>query len=171
MQSKSNIKGILKVELFDSVGNLKAKRIVDNVVTTQGSRYYVDQLGNSVGSVAQLIALGTSNTAPGTGDTWLGSPFSGNGTITGDGTAGSVTITTHSGSLNVLQYIGTFTSGYATQNSIQEAILTNRNPESDGDGTPTGTSTYCISHGTFTAVNKGADDTLVVTWYHTFTGS
>lgn len=171
MESSLGIKGTIKVELFDFKGKLKAQRIVNNVVTTQGSRYYVDRLSDAGGSAAQVILLGTSTTAPGTTDTWLGSPFAGNGTVLAGGTTGVVGITTHASTANILQYLGTFGAGYATQNGISEAILTNRNPEADGNGTPNNTTTFCISHGTFTPVNKGATDSLVITWLHTFSGS
>jgi hypothetical protein len=42
----------------------------------------------------------------------------------------------------------------------------------DGNGTPDDDTTFFIAHGTIDpTVNKGASDTLVVSWYHTLLGS
>ena len=170
MISNTQIKGKISYKLYDKDWNIKQVGETDNVITTQGSKYYADRLGTTGGSVAQLFVLGTSSSAVATTDTWVGSAFSGNGTLAG--TAGSVTYLRNSGTLNSLQYVGTFSAGYATQDGITRVGLTNMVASADGNGTPNGTSTYFISHGTITpTVNKGASDTLVVTWDHLFTGS
>ena len=173
MESKLKTTGKLSYKLFDINGDLKQAGETSNVICTQGNNYYVDQLSDSGGSVAQVFLLGTSDTAPGTADTWLGSAFAGNGTILAGGTTGVVAIATRAGTANILQYIGTFGAGYATQaDPITEAILTNRNPEADGGGTPNNTTEFCIAHGTLDpTVTKAAGDTLVITWLHTLSGS
>lgn len=171
-KSTGKIKGIISYELFDKHGFLKQSGTTENVITVQGNAYYVDRLSDQGGSAAQLIVLGTSDVAPGTTDVWVGSAFAGNGTVLAGGTTGVVAISTNSGTASSLQYVGTFGAGYATQTGITEAIITNRNPEADGNGTPNATTTFCVSHGTLNpAVNKGASDTLIITWDHLFVGS
>jgi len=118
------------------------------------------------------MVLITSYTAVAKVDTWVVSYFAGNGTI-GD-TQGSVTISTHptAGSENTLRYVGTFEAGYATEDGIQRVGLTNMVASADGNGTPNGSTTFFVAHGTLDPiVNKGASDTLVITWDQTFLGS
>jgi hypothetical protein len=169
-EDKSGIKGIIKYELFDKDGKLKQKGQTVNVVTTQGNNYYVDQLSDAGGSVAQIFVLGTGTTAVGTTDTWVDGYFSDNGTTAG--TAGAVGIVTNTGTANSLQYAGTFSAGYATQDGITRVGLTNTVASADGNGTPNNSTTFFIAHGTIDpTVNKGANDSLIVTWDHLFEGS
>lgn len=172
MNSTGTIKGVIKYSLFGENGELKQEGFAKNVITVQGNAYYVDQLSDAGGSAAALLVLGTGSDNVATTDVWVSGPFSGNGTTGSAGTAGAVAITTNSGTANALHYMGTFSAGYATQNGITRVGLVNRNPESDGNGTTNGTTTFFISHGTISpTVNKGASDTLVVVWDHIFTGS
>lgn len=172
MNNKSGIKGKINLSLFDKTGKLKQEVVVENIVTNQGDDYYVDQLSDAGGSAAQAFFLGTTLGTPGKGDTWVDGYFSNNGS-TGAG-EGAVAITTHptGGSENTLRYTGTFSAGYATQNGIVEVGIANMVAAADGNGTPNATTTFFIAHGTLsTSVNKGASDTLVVTWDHTFLGA
>jgi len=165
MIDKLKIKGIVTYKLYDEDYNLKQEGTSNNVVTEQGLHYYIDQLSDAGGSAAVLMVLGTSDVAVGTGDTWVGSSFAGNGTIAD--TQGSLSITTHASSANILQYVGTFEAGYATEDGIQRVGIANMVAAADGNGTPNGSTTFFVSHGTITpTVNKAATDSLVVTWYH-----
>lgn len=167
MNDPMKIKGFIAYKLIDENGNIKAEGKTNNIVTEQGLKYYVDQLSDKGGSVAQLMVLGTGTAAVGTANTWVGGYFSGNGTIAG--TAGSAAITTNSGTPTALQYVGTYSAGYATQDGITRVGITNMVASADGNGTPNGTTTFFIAHGTITpTVNKGASDTLVITWNHIF---
>lgn len=170
MTETNNIKGIIKYQLYDQNGTLKQEGETINVVTVQGNAYYVDQLSDSGAAAVTLMALGTGTAAVGTADTWVGGYFSGNGATAG--TAGGVTIATNSGTANSLQYLGTFSAGYATQTGITRVGLTNLTPAADGNGTTDASTTFFVAHGTISpTVNKGASDSLVVTWDHLFVGS
>lgn len=170
MKSVTGLKGIVRYKLFDKDGNLKQTGKGCNIVTTQGDNYFVDQLSDSGGGAVDLIALGTGTDAVAKGDTWVSGPFSANGSAVG--TAGGVSAATNSGTPGNLQYIGTFSAGYATQDGITRAILTNLDPSADGNGTPNGSTTFCVAHGTVSpTVNKGASDTLVITWDISFLGA
>ena len=169
MNSPISLKGFVTYKLYDEDFNLKQEGKSplhpNNVVTEEGLHYYIDQLSDAGGSPAVLMMLGTSDTAVSTADTWVGSYFAGNGTI-GD-TQGSLSITTHVSSAAVLQYVGTFEAGYATENDIQRVGIANMVAAADGNGTPNDTTTFFVSHGTIDpTVNKAATDTLVVSWYH-----
>jgi len=171
MKTINGIKGIIRYSLYDSNGNLKQKGESKNIVTTQGNTYYVDRLASVGGGTAKIFVLGTGNAAVGSTDTWVSGYYANNGTAAGTG--GAVTVGQNSGTLNSLQYIGTFGAGYGTvADPITRVGLTNTDASADGNGTTTGTSTYFIAHGTISpSVNKGATDTLVVTWDHLFEGS
>ena len=171
MKTINGIKGIIRYSLYDSKGNLKQEGISKNIVTTQGNRYYVDRLASVGGGTAKIFVLGTGNAAVGSTDTWVSGYYANNGTALGTG--GAVTVGQNSGTSNSLQYIGTFGAGYGTvADPITRVGLTNTDASADGNGTTTGTSTYFIAHGTISpSVNKGATDTLVVTWDHLFEGS
>jgi len=133
MQSKNGITGIISYKLYDPFGNLKAAGTSSNVITTQGSKYYVDQLSDVGAAAARLMYLGTGSSTPGTTDTWVTGYFSNNGTAAG--TAGSATVATNSGTANNLQYVGTFGAGYATQatDPITNVGIANMTASADGN--------------------------------------
>lgn len=170
MQDPISLKGIIEYQLLGPNGQHKQAGTSINVITAQGKDYYVDQLSDAGGSVAQMFVLGTgAAVTPGTGDTWVDGYFSNNGTVAG--TAGQVTISTDAATANALKYVGTFNPGYATQtgDTITEVGITNMVAAADGNGTPNGSTTFFISHGTFDpAFNKGTGDTLIVTYRHLF---
>lgn len=170
MQDKTGLKGIVRYKLYDPDGNLKQKGDGCNIVTTQGDNYYVDQLSDAGAGAVDLMALGTGTAAVAKGDTWVGGFFSDNGSAVAG--KGAVSTLTNSGTPANLQYVGTFGAGYATENGITRVILTNIDPSADGNGTPDGATQFCVAHGTITpTVNKGANDSLVVTWDITFLGA
>ncbi len=170
MNDKAGLSGVVRYKLFDSNGRLKQEGKGCNIVTTQGDRYFVDQLSDAGGVEVSLMALGTGTANVAKADTWVSGYFAGNGNNAA--TAGGVNGVTNSGTPANLQYVGTFSPGYATQNGISRAILTNLVPAGDGNGTTNGTTTFCVAHGTVTpSVNKAAADTLVITWDITFLGS
>jgi hypothetical protein len=84
------------------------------------------------------MAVGTSGTAPAAGDT----------TITGDVT---VALTSKSRTTNVVTMVGDWAAGSATA-ALQEC------------GLKDGASGNLVGRATFTTINKGALDTLKITW-------
>lgn len=167
MESKTKIIGKIAYKLIDKNGNVKAEGKTNNIVTEQGLKYYVDQLSDAGAAAVDLMVLGTGTANVSTADTWVAGYFSDNGSAVG--TAGGVSAITNSGTTTNLQYVGTFSAGYATQSGITRVGLANFDPSADGNGTPNATTTFFVAHGTISpTVNKGASDTLVVTWDHSF---
>lgn len=170
MKDKSGLTGVVRYKLYGPNGELKQEGKGCNIVTTQGDNYFVDQLSDSTGAAVDLMALGTGSGNVGKADTWVSGPFANNGSAAAG--KGSVAAVTNSGTPGNLQYVGTFAAGYATKDGITRAILTNLDPSGNGNGTPNGTTTFCVAHGTISpTVNKGAADSLVITWDVTFLGS
>jgi hypothetical protein len=66
-----------------------------------------------------------------------------------------------------IQYQALWAAGTATDAALTEATLTNETPLANGAGTAADT----ISRVVFSAVNKGALDTLTITWSHDLLGA
>lgn len=158
--------------LFDDEGNVKQECRIDNLVVDEGDDYLVDQLASAAIDAMDCMALGDGYTSLAKGDDWLTAGYAGNGHDTvneGGLDAGFPKIKPGGGNENILQYQATFEAGYATKNGIDEAIVSNVNP--DGSGGDPGSSTI-LAHGQITPeVNKGASDSLVLVWEVAFLGA
>lgn len=160
--------------LFDSEGNVKQESKIDNLVVDEGDEYLVDALATTPAIAAQdCMALGEGFTSLAKGDTWLTTGYAGNGHDTaGEGglDVGFPKIKPGGGANNkVLQFQATFDAGYATKTGIDEAIISNVNP--DVDGLDPGASVI-LAHGEVSpVVNKGVNDSLVLVWEVSFLGA
>jgi hypothetical protein len=138
------ITGHVRVELFDSDGGLVAERDVTNLVVTRGKQHIADQLSSAPNDAAMgWMAVGTGSTAPAAGDTLLGAEIDRN----------ALTSRTDSGA--VVTYVGDWAAGDATNSAIAEAGIF---------GVVTANTGPMLARATFTAINKGASDTLKITW-------
>jgi hypothetical protein len=135
------LKGQVRVEVFGPDGALKDERLTENLILTVGKNMIADQLLASTAGGATKpthMAVGTSGTAAAPGDT----------TITGDVT---VALTSKTRSTNVVTYVGDWAAGSATA-ALQEC------------GLKDGASGNLVGRAVFTTINKGALDTLKITW-------
>jgi hypothetical protein len=73
-----------------------------------------------------------------------------------------------SGSSRRIQYKTTWAAGDATQNGLAEVVITTEQPLSQVAGTAANTTSRALLSPT---VNKGASDTLAVTWNHDLLGA
>jgi hypothetical protein len=134
--------GHVLVELFGPDGELKETREVHNLVVTAGKQHIADQLSSAPGQGAMShMAVGTGSTAPAAGDTALGTEIDRN----------ALTSRTDAGA--VVTYVGDWAAGDATNAAIAEGGIFN----ASSAGT-------MLARATFTAINKGASDTLKITW-------
>ena len=130
------------IQLYDKDGNLKDERRIHNLVVTAGKNHIADQLSSSPGQAAMShMAVGTGSTAPAAGDTALGTEIDRNA------------LTSRTDATNVVTYVGDWAAGDATNSAIAEAGIFN----ASSSGT-------MLARATFTAINKGASDTLKITW-------
>lgn len=134
------IKGNLKIVVLDLDGKVKDTREVNNLVVTTGKEYIASRMSSNTAVIMSHMAVGTSNTAPVVANTGLGTEV---GRVALDSQATVAATTT---------YIATFAPGTGT-GTLTEAGIFN-------DGT-TGT---MLCRTTFNEVNKGAADTIVITW-------
>ena len=143
------ITGNLKAELRDAFGNLKQVRELDNVFTDAGDAHVADQMASSHGEDAMShMAIGTVAVTLTAGDTALG----------GETDRNALTSFTQSsgGDDNKVIYVGDWAAGDGTA-AITEAGIFNSS---------TGGTMLCAQ--TFSVINKGAADTLQITWTVTF---
>ena len=149
LHDRMEIRGACHVVLRDKDGNLKAERHVDNLVVTTGRDAIMERLDSSPAtSQPTHMAIGTGSTAPAAGNTALGAEIDRN----------ALTSNTASGA--VLTMVGNWAAGDGTNSAIAEAGVLN----AASSGT-------LYSRATFTAINKGASDTLQITWTYTLTPS
>lgn len=138
------IKGHVLVEVFGPDGKLKDFRETDNLVVTAGKNHIADQLKSSPAQAAMgWMAIGTSATAAGAGDTLLLAEIDRNA------------LTSRTAATNVVTYVGDWAAGDGTNAAIAEAGIFN---------IVTANTITMLARATFTAINKGANDTLKITW-------
>lgn len=130
------------VEVFGADGTLKDTREVHNLVVTAGKNHIADRLSSSPSGAAMgWMEIGTGTTAAAAGDTALQTALDRNATT-------SITDAT-----NVVTYVGDWAAGDGTNAAITEAGIFN--------AASAGT---MLARAVFTAINKGASDTLKITW-------
>jgi hypothetical protein len=138
------LRGRVKMELHGPDGELKHSHEADNLITTVGKQDIVDQLLASPGQAKpQYMAVGTGSTAAAIGDTALGTE------------SARVALATKTRSTNVLTMTATFPAGTGTAALTEAGVFS---AVSVGD---------LYSRVVFSAINKGAADSLTITWTYT----
>jgi len=138
-------KGKLHVELFGPDGKLKEERNIDNLMVNVGESHIADQLSSSPDETAMShMAIGTGTTDPVSTDTALEFEIDRNALTSRTQGAG--------GDDNDIIYVGDWAAADGT-GVITEAGIFN----SSAAGIE-------LARATFGAINKGAADTLKITW-------
>jgi hypothetical protein len=138
-------KGTLQLTLIDENGNIK-QQDEHNLVVNTGLAYIASRIKDATASVMTHIGVGTSSATQLAADTALGAALGARSPLD------STTIVTTSATNDSVQYVATFAAGAST-GAITEAGIFN-----------------ALSSGTmlcrtvFAVINKGALDTLVITW-------
>ena len=138
--SNISVKGNLKVVLTDSSGVVKDKREINNLVVSSGLAFIASRMKDTTDDAMSYMAIGTATTAAAAGDTTLGTELDRN----------ALTSTTVAS--NVTTYVASWAAGDGT-GAITEAGIFN----AASSGT-------MLARTVFDVVNKGANDSLTVTW-------
>ena len=142
------ISGHVTVELFGPDGKLKQRTEGHNVITTVGKEFLASYLSSGAAAAAtftaKYVAIGTDSTAEAVANTTLG-----------------VESSRHTGTVSyvsgcVYRVVATFATGSGTGAIVEYGLLS-----SSTGGTLLGRHTSAV-------VNKGASDTLTVTYDVTF---
>jgi hypothetical protein len=140
---KMNALGRVQIQLFDGQGNLKEEHIIKNLVVTTGLNHIADRLGNSSPPTRMShMEVGTGTTSPAAGNTALETAIA----------SSRVALTTQTVSTNTVEYVGDFPAGTGTGAVTEAGVF---NAASSG---------VLLCRTTFSVVNKGAADTLKITW-------
>lgn len=136
------LKGRIKFDLYDALGNSKEVREINNVVVTVGKNYLATWLtaATQADYFMRYIALGTGTNAANASDTALQTELP-------TRVAGTL-----SSSLSVWTNQATFGAGVNTGAIAESGILS-----ASSGGT-------LFARQSFAVINKAAGDTLVVTW-------
>lgn len=134
------VRGELKLTLSSPQGNVKQEIIVPNLVVTTGKNLIASRLKDTTDAAMTHMAIGTGSTAAAAGNTALGSE------------AGRVALTSTTVTNNSVAYVASFGAGTGT-GAITEAGLLN----ASSSGT-------LLCRTVFSVINKGANDTLGITW-------
>lgn len=151
MNQGLNIVGHGRAVLRDTNGALKSLREFDNVFTDVGDAHVADQMASTpTEDVMSDMAVGTVTTTLTSGDTQLG----------GEDDRQTLTSFTQGagGDDNKVVYIGDWEAGEGTA-ALTEAGIMNAHTADSG-------TLLCAQ--TFSVINKGASDTLQITWTVTF---
>tara|TARA_R100001377_G_scaffold83315_1_gene64660 strand:+ start:683 stop:1126 length:444 start_codon:yes stop_codon:yes gene_type:complete len=138
-----NIKpqGTLSIQLTGPDGKIKYNEQVNNLVVTVGKNWIASRMfDTSIPADMSHMAVGTNNTAAAVGNTTLNTE------------SARVALTSTTISTNTTAYVATFGAGTGTGALVEAGIL---NASSSG---------VLLCRTVFSVVNKGADDTLTITW-------
>lgn len=145
MEDTFKLRGDVVIELRDSEGNVKEKQEVKNLIVTTGKNYLAGGVLGTISSPFVGIALGTGTNAAALSDTTLQTELV------------RTTFDSSSTVANVATIQKTFAAGSGTGAITEAGLFSN----SVSGGT-------MLSRVVFSVINKGAGDTLGVTWTITF---
>ena len=133
------VTGELKITVTKPDGNVH-ETVVPNIVVTDGKEYIASRMKDATATAMSHMAIGTGSTAAAAGDSTLGTE------------AGRVSLTSTTVTSNAVAYVATFGAGTGT-GAITEAGIFN----ASSSGT-------LLCRTVFSVINKGAADTLGITW-------
>ena len=139
-KDESRALGKLTIEVKDKDGNLKQKQEVKNLVVDTGLDYIASRMKDATATAMSHMAIGTGSTAAAAGNTALGSE------------AARQALTSTTVTSNAVAYVASFAAGTGT-GAITEAGILNAS---------SGGSLLCRT--VFSVVNKGASDSMTITW-------
>ena len=134
--------GNLKLVLTDENCNIKQEEEVKNLVVTVGKNYIASRMKDATATAMTHMEVGTSSTAAAVGDTTLVAAVA----------SSRVTLTSTTVTTNSVAYVASFPAGTGTGALTEAGIF---NAASAGT---------LLCRTVFSVINKGAADTLGITW-------
>lgn len=132
--------GDLKIVLTDENGQIKHEQEIKNLVVTTGKNFIASRMKDTTKGAMSHMAIGSGSTAANVADTTLGTEL------------GRVSLTSTTVTNNNVAYVATFPAGTGT-GAVTEAGLFNDGSAGD-----------LLCRTVFSVINKGAADTLGITW-------
>lgn len=132
--------GMLRVVVIGPDGQVKTDETFKNLVVNVGKDFVASRMVAASATVMSHMAIGSGTTAPAAGDTTLSSEL------------GRVTLASSSAAGAVVTYTASFPAGTGT-GAVTEAGIFNA-----------GVAGTMLCRTVFSVVNKGANDSMSVTW-------
>lgn len=139
-KDSSKVTGMVNVVVRDDAGKIKQEFTVPNLVVDTGLAFIASRMKDASDAAMSHMAVGTDNTVAASGNTALGTE------------SARVALTSSTVSTNAIAYVATFPAGTGTA-ALTEAGLFND---------PTTGTMLCRT--VFAVINKGAADSMTVTW-------
>jgi hypothetical protein len=168
LEEELGLKGAGVALLFDEDGELKQRVEFDNLITQVGDQYYGERAAGIASPPGQVTGMRL-----GTGATAVAKTGAGAAIVTykaGSQKAidGGFPTSALSGASRRIAWQATWGAGVATQDGLNEVVITNESPITDVAGSAANTIARALLN---PVVNKGANDTLVVLWNHDALGA
>ena len=135
------VKGSVNVVIHDESGKQKENFTIPNLVVTTGLAYIASRMKDATATAMTHMAVGTGSTAAAAGNTALETQLGSRVALT------STTVTSNS-----IAYVASFGAEVAT-GALTEAGIFNAS-----------TSGTMLCRTVFAVINKGASDTMTITW-------
>lgn len=141
------LSGVLKIDVMDKDGNLKDTRNLKNLVVTTGLNFIAGRMVGTTPSVMSHMGIGDGGATAASAEQT---------NLQGTNKFRKAFTTTASSSNNVVTYTCLFdTADNITGGAITEAAIFNDGTDGSGD---------MLCRTVFPVVNKGAQDTMTITW-------
>ena len=140
LQDSIKVTGNLKVVLTGPDGQVKDEQEFKNLVVTTGKAFIASRMKDTTDTAMSHMAIGSGTTSAVVGDTALETEL------------GRVSLTSTTVTSNSVAYVATFPAGTGTGAVTEAGIL---NASSSGT---------LLCRTVFSVINKGAADTLGITW-------
>ena len=137
---KTKATGKLTVEIKNKQGEVIDVREVKNLVVDDGLEYIASRMKDTSATAMSHMAIGTGSTAAAAGNTALGTE------------AARQALTSTTVTANAVAYVASFAAGTGT-GAITEAGILNA-----------GSGGTLLCRTVFSVVNKGASDSMTITW-------
>ena len=164
------IHGEVLVQLFGPDGEVKQEETIHNLVTDAGDLYYAQKAIVAIGPANPSAPTAVASMKLGTGTTAVAKAGAGGSIVTYKTGSAQAFDASYAQTNNLGAGLGvqavykvTWAAGTATDTALTECVISTGTADSNA-GTH-------ISRVVFTAINKGAADTLAITWSHKFLGA
>jgi hypothetical protein len=173
VNDKSGANDNVLVQVFDKDGKLKDERKASNLITTAGDEYYAKRGAAAVAPAAPADVTKVTGMKLGTGTTAAAKSGAGAALVTYESASNNLFDATYPQFVDLASDTGwqivyrvSWAAGDVTETALTEAVIVN-----DAATDATSSAANTISRVVFSAINKTASDTLVITWNHTFNAS
>ena len=164
MKSRMGLRGVVTAVVRGPDGKIKQTLITHNIVTDQGDDFAKTAFYTAAFS-SYGMKLGTATTTA--TKSGAGSFIAAGDYVSGSAQALADSTPKQGASANILQFRRLWAAGEGTDSNINRVAIVD-NTTNSGEADATGTYAISVFSG---AINKGASDTLTVTWNVTHLGA